>query len=365
MKRVAGACLAFGYVVALASCSSEPEVVYVYVPVPMDAMPSSDDATDASPDDVLSGDGGPSSDAGPALDSVDGSSAIDGSASEDVPWADGPTGAEGLTDGEGLIVYPSALEGLWYFGLGVEPGTPLGSIGDTAIGIILLPSIVELADGVMTIRVFDTEAFVVVDGEDGVIEQYAYAPWGNDGAIRIDLSEPLTSVEVNFWQGCVYAMDTYLPYGDPVFADGLMTWTALEIYESQNCGNQGFPMSAGVNVHFLRREEANLDFTPRAVEPEAPFGFFEATWGGTDYMTRMPQVGDGAPDGGITYYVSDDFPDDIRHVVDEVFDAWNDALEEAAGNRPFVVEDAPGGMVPWDPRYRVVYWDDSKSDGAI
>lgn len=369
-----------GLVTMPPGCSSEPEVIYVFVetgPEVVEGEEESDASTgrvDSAADATGEGDAA-EGDASAAADQ-DATNASADAAPEDEMDTGGagasdagptivPEPRDGIADADGIIVHPDALEGLWYFGLGVEPSTPLGTIGDTAVGIILLPAVVELADGVMTIRVFDTDAFEAVEGEDGVIEQYAYDPWGDTGEIRLDFSKPLTSLEVSLWQGCIYAMDTYLAYGDPAFTDGLLTWSALEIYESQNCGNQGFPMSAGVNVHFLRREEANPDFTPRAVDETSPFGFFTASWGDTEYMTRLPGVGGGAPDGQITYYVTSDFPDDIRHVVDLVFESWNDVLEDAAGNRPFVVEDAPNWMVPWDPRYRVVYWDDSKSQGAI
>ena len=369
----------------LTACSSaEPEVIYVFVPEPPEVSEGVDDAEEtgaagesdavaASDDAERALDGGVNP--GPSLDaSADGVPSVDSEESEGADTSPGgeesapeldPSSPDGVADLDGLIVHPDALSGLWYFGLGVEPATPLGSIGNTAIGTILLPSVLELEEGVMTIRAFDTESFTSVEGPDGVIEQYAYTEWGDEGQIRLDFSEPLSSLEVALWQGCTYALDTYLAYGLPAFEDGLMTWTALEIYESQNCGNQGLPMSAGVNVHYLRREEANPNFEPRPADDDATFGFFKASWGETEYMTRLPGIGGGAPDGQVVYYVTDDFPSDIRHVVDEVFEAWNDVLEVAAGNRPFVVEDAPNWMVPWDPRYRVVYWDDSKSQGAV
>ena len=371
----------------LIGCSGDPEVVYVFVPETpevdveagaedgvngaQDALGADtldlDDVNEQAPPQGADGEGSQpdaeaeesDEDAGP--DEGDVSAAPEGDSGGGALPGEGA----GVTDADGIILDPESLSGLWYYGLGVEPGTPLGSIGSTAIGTILLPAIVELSEGVMTIRAFDTESFTSVEGPDGVVEQYAYAPYGDDGLIRLDFSEPLSSLEVALWQGCTYVMDTYLAYGLPAFEDGLLTWTALEIYESQNCGNQGLPMSAGVNVHYLRREEANPDFEPRAADDAANFGFFKASWGDTEYMTRLPGIGGGAPDGQVVYYVTDDFPSDIRHIVDEVFEAWNDVLELAAGNRPFVVEDAPKWMVPWDPRYRVVYWDDSKSQGAI
>jgi hypothetical protein len=376
--------LILGLITMPMGCSGDPEVVYVFVETGPETTASSGQSdasgaltTDADEEGAVSSEsadggtseGGPTivDDAGRASDASSGEEGTSDTVDDapDVGPVTVPEEGDGIADSDGIVLHPDSLDGLWYFGLGVEPSTPLGTIGNTAVGIILMPSIVELVDGVMTIRAFDTESFAPVEGSDGVIEQYAYEAWGDGGEVRLDFSKPLTSLEVAFWQGCTYAMDTYLAYGAPAFTDGLMTWSALEIYESQNCGNQGFPMSAGVNVHFLRRQEANPDFTPRAVDEASPFGFFTASWGETEYMTRLPGVGGGAPDGQVTYYVTTDFPDDIRHVVDQVFEAWNDVLQEAAGNRPFVVEDAPNWMVPWDPRYRVVYWDDSKSQGAI
>ena len=361
------------------ACSSDPEIVYVYLPaepeITEDASARAEgDAPRAESADIsLDNEGADESDVASNTDASESESdAAEGAAWDDAQGSStsteagpSPEGDEGIVDADGIIVQPEALQGLWYFGLGVEPSTPLGTVGSSAIGTILIPAVLELDEGVMTIRAFDTESFTAVEGTDGVVESYAYEPWGDDGAIRLDFSEPLTSLEVAFWQGCTYTMDTYLAYGLPAFSDGLMTWSALEIYESQNCGNQGLPMSAGVNVHYLRREEANLSFSPREAVEDTTFGFFKATWSDTDYMTRLPGIGPDEADGQVVYYVTDDFPTDIRHVVDEVFEAWNDVLEEAAGNRPFAVEDAPKWMVPWDPRYRVVYWDDSKSQGAV
>jgi hypothetical protein len=280
---------------------------------------------------------------------------------EDVPPIEPP---KVEVEGNRMTVLPEALEGLFIYGLGVEPGSALATVGNTVVGVIALPAILEVKDGLFQIRVLNIETLQPVPGEDGVIESYP-ATEEEDGRITIDFSEPETALEVQMWQNCVYAQQGYIPISEPLLADGLWTWAAVEHYQSKSCGNGGLPQSMGVNVHFLRRSDANPDFLPRKVAEDSPFGFFQTEVGDVTYLNRMPFVGEMYEDEQVVYYITDEFPDHLRFVVYDVMDKWNDALEIEAGNRPFKVVEGEPSMVAWDPRYRIIQWDATKGKGAI
>ena len=313
---------------------------------------ATDDA-DLTPDDALEDD---AEDTSPDEDVSD---------SADVVIDPGPPpGPFGVTDGNALIVHPDDLQGVFLYGVNVEPGSPLGTIGSTAIGVLVIPAVVELDDGDMEIRVYDYDAGEAIQGPDGIIEAYPYEQL-DDGQVRIDFDAPLVGLEIQFWQSCVYTMQGYTLFQPPVYEAGLLTWIATELYGADNCGNAGLDSSLGLNAHFLRRADIDTGYVPRAVDPESPFGFFVSDNGPEPYMTRLPHVGPGFADGQVTYLLSVDFPEHLRPVVYEVFEDWNDVLEGAGANRPFAVEDAPPEIVAWDPRHRVVLWDPSKTQGAI
>lgn len=369
-----------------------PVVVQVLVPCPQ--CVDEDAATTTGTDDawVALGDTLDSPDAGPA-DEADGTTGPQDSVGHDdagrteedaVPTGDvalvddaddavveddavdsgPPPGPSGETDGPALIVDPDALDGLFLYGVNVEPGSPLGTIGSTAIGVLVIPAVVELDDGELHIRVYDTEAQEVIQGPSGVIEAYAYEAL-DDGRVRVDFDGPIAGLEIQFWRSCVYTMQGYTLFQNPVYEAGLLTWIATELYGSESCGNAGLDSSLGLNAHFLRRADIDTGFVPRAVDPESPFGFFAAEQGDEPYMTRLAQVGPDFDDGQVPYLLSVDFPEHLRPVVHDVFEDWNDVLEGAGANRPFVVSDAPPDVVAWDPRHRVVLWDPSKTQGAI
>ena len=359
----------------------QPQVIVVEkeVPVTVDTADAGGDPTGGD-NPLGGGDAGPTGGADDPGDAASGADdatgADDAGPADDVPTFDLPDGPGGLTDGSGLIVHPDHLSGIFWYGLGVEPQTALASVGNTAVGIIVIPAVVQLvadadadADAATTgqlhIRYFDLDTFQPFDGEDGLVEAYPYEVVGAEGELRIEFEQPLTSLEIQLFGNCVYALEDYSLFDEPVFDAGLVTWPSVEYYSSQSCGGQGLPDSLGVNVHFLRRWDTNPDFEPREVSDDVPFGFFQTADSGDNRITRLPYIGAGHDDGQLTYYVTEDFPEHLRSAVDDVFEGWNDTLEDAAGNRPFLVEDAPPNMVPWDPRHRVVFWDDSQSQGAI
>jgi hypothetical protein len=347
------------YLQADCGCDDEPQASRASVAT--DAARQSDSQMSGSEDAQISLPDASLEDAGPDI----AESEQDGQAS-DVDEGDPQevTEGSGVTEGSALSIHLSDLDGLLYYGLGVEPGTPLGSVGDTVVGAIVLPAIIQLTDDEFIIRVFDLAVYQAVDGPDGILESYPYEMLDEE-TIRVDFDEPLTSLEVQFWQNCVYKMDIFSLYEEPVYEDSLLTWSALELYVSQDCGNQGMQSSLGVNVHFLRKMDANPDYQPRVAPSDTSFGFFKISTDEETYLTRLPDITPDSEDGGVIYHVAHDFPEHLRPFVDNVFDAWNDVLEDTVGVRPFTVLDAPASLVPWDPRYRVVYWDESKSLGAV
>ncbi|MBR59295.1 MAG: hypothetical protein CMH54_14925 [Myxococcales bacterium] len=277
-----------------------------------------------------------------------------------------PPGQSGTTDGTGVILNPDVLDGIFVYGVGIDPNSQLGAFGTTPAGAIAMTAVVELSDGIMGIRAYDMNEQKVEEGPDGLIESYPYVQ-NDDGSIRIDFASPNTSIEVQLWQSCVYGMESYSLLEYPVYADALMTWTAEETYRSQNCGPGGIPKSTGINVHFLRHVQENPHFTPREPNPDSPFGFFMNGVQGQPVLSRLPAVGEDYEDGQLVYYLSPDFPPELRSTVELVLEQWNTVIEERAGNRPFTLSEAPmPSIVPWNPRYRTISWDDSgQMQGAI
>lgn len=271
----------------------------------------------------------------------------------------------GESDGTGIIVEPEALEGLFVYGIGTEPGSLLSELGPSAAGIIALPAVVELVDERFVIRVYDDQAGAPVPGQDGLIESYPYQEL-EDGRLRVDFTEPVDQIVIQLWQSCQYELGAYSLEGEPVYADSLLTWPASEVYQPANCGGWSPNPSFGTNVHFLRRADANPDYQPRAADPAAPFGYFlrEAGAGGT-LLTRLPHADAGVADGQLVYLLGEGFPDQHRPAAEEVFEGWNDVFEAEVGVRPFLLAEGTHDVIPWDPRYRVVNWDPSSDSGAI
>lgn len=298
-----------------------------------------DGGVDAGPDGE---DAGLAEDAGPVLDPI----------------------MAGETDGSAVIFSEEAFEGLFIFGIGAEPTSALAQVGNTAVGAIALPTVVEFTGDLLVIRVVDVDSQEAVPGEEGIIEAYD-AQLLDDGRVRVDFSEPKIALDIQLWQNCTYVLQSYLLGGDPLYSDGLLTWAALEHYASEKCGNQGLAESTGMNFHFLRRADANPDFLPRGVDETSPFGFFQASSGDEPLLNRMPHTGPEYGDGEVVYFLSDSFPPEFRPVAHEVIAHWNDVLEEAAGNRPLKLLEGSPAFLPWDPRFRVIEWNDSQSLGAI
>jgi hypothetical protein len=342
------------FILSVTGCSEEaPETVYVEILANCDDVGEADVELDGGFEDV-----------GPELvedaftpEDV----AID--VEEDIQIEADPKGS-GETDGNAIIFSQEAFEGLYIYGLGTEPGTALSQVGNTVTGAIAIPAVIELDDGLFKVRVYDMETNSPVPGGNGVVEAYA-AEELEDGRIKVDFGEPSIPVEIQLWQNCVYALQSYFLAGEPLFADGLLTWASLEHYQSEKCGGQGLPDAIGTNVHFLRRMDANPDFLPRKVDPDSAFGFFEAQVGDDRFLDRMPHTGAFYADEKVIYHLSVEFPTDLRQVAYDVVEHWNDTLEEKVGNRPLKLVEGDASLIPWDPRFRVIQWDDSKSSGAI
>ena len=335
-------------------CSDDaPETVYVEILANCDDVPESDTIDDLDlPDE------------GPDVEELEDTAAdIGPDTEEDAGEVEDPK-SSGETSGNSIILSQEAFEGLYIFGIGTEPGSALAQVGNTVAGAIAIPAIIEVNDDLFIVRVVDLETNNPVPGDDGIVEAYD-AEELEDGRIKVNLSEPVISLEVQLWQNCVYRLQSFFLGGEPMFADGLMTWSALEHYQSEQCGGQGLPDAMGLNVHFLRRFDANPDFLPRKVDPDSPFGFFQVEVGEDRFLDRMPHTGAFYPDEQVVYYLSDEFPAKFRPIAYDVVDSWNDALEEKAGNRPLKLVEGEPSWVPWDPRYRIIQWDASKSSGAI
>jgi len=273
----------------------------------------------------------------------------------------------GVTEGSRLILHPDALEGFFIYGIGADPDSAITQVGNTSIGMVSVVAAVEFADNLFTIRVLDLETAVPVPGDEGVLEQYA-AELLDDGTIAVDFETNEAGLEVQFLDACTYRQTLYTLEQPPLYADQLLTWAAVEIFAPFDCDDVGVPPSLGVNVHFLRRLHATDDFEVRVDDPDSPFGFFATPVPGPtkgQMMSRLPGIGPDHPDGTLTYHVTANLPPEYRITVEQVVERWNDGLAEAGLNRPFLVEDAPPGIYPWDPRYRVIFWDSSKDSGAI
>ncbi|MEC9071479.1 MAG: zinc-dependent metalloprotease [Myxococcota bacterium] len=280
------------------------------------------------------------------------------------PEPPGEPAPEGEPDGDGLIVSPESFEGLFIYGLGVDPLSGMAFIGNTPAGALAVVVEVTLENGVLAIRQWDWGGGQPIDGSDGVIETYPYQEL-EDGRVRVDFEAPGVPLEVHFGGGCTYGLQEYILADSPQFEDDLLTWTVVEVYESEGCGEGGVPSSFGMNVHYLRRYDANPDFEPRSPDEDMPFGFFRVNFPLGEKLTRLPYTGAGYEDGQVVYYLDPDFPEDTREFLYDIFDHWNLVLNATAGNRPFLLKESPPSLVPWDPRYRVVDWDGSQSRGAI
>ncbi len=349
----------------VAACGDTEKIIYVYPDgYSVDGGGATQDAT-ASVDGLTSGDSS-TTDLSSPLDSTTGDTtepSNDASVEPDVPAEQGPN-VEAETQGDTVFVNPESLEGLFIYGLGIEPQSTLGAVGNTVAGSLALPAVIELDGEFANIRVYDLESGSVVEGDQGVIESYPYA-MDDEGLARIDFGKPEVTLEVQLYGNCTYGLTNYILIDEPLFADGLLTWTTVEQYASSNCGNQGLPTSMGINVHYLRRFDTESGFVPRQVDPEMPFGFFQIETGEQTWMTRLPYIGEQYEDGQVVYYLDQNFPEDLRPLAQKAIDHWNIVLEATAGNRPFVLKENPPTLVAWDPRYHVIAWDESKQSGAI
>ena len=293
-----------------------------------------------------------------------GSTQAPSAGSPDGAWAPTPDVAStGEAVEGGILAHPSAFEGTFVYGISAEQGTPLTQIGGSTAGFVALPAVYDLGEDVATIRVLDVGSGQPVPGEEGVLESFPLIH-EEDGSVRILLGEPTDGISFALGQNCVYASESFSLVSPPVYDGGLLTWTGEETFVPKKCGGWGIAPTSGVNVHFMRRVGANPLFEPRTADAGSPLGFFRAS-SSPDVLNRMPWIGSDMPDGRLNYFIGPSFPESLRPTVLAVFEDWNDVIEEAVGNRPFTVEDAPEGMLAWDPRHRFLSWDDSESLGAV
>jgi len=288
----------------------------------------------------------------PSVDSPDGSWA---------PLPDPASFGESLEDG--IIASPEAFEGAFVYGITAEQGSPLTQIGGSTAGFVAVPAMMDFGPSDVTIRALDPETGEAVMGADGVLESFPVTV-EEDGRVRISLGDPTAGISFALGQNCTYEATSFALITPPVYADGLLTWAGDETFTPKKCGGWGLSPTSGVNVHFLRRMDANPVFESRVADPESPLGFFRASED-PEVLVRLPWIGAGFPDGMLNYYIGPFFPESLRPTVHAVIEDWNDTLEVAVGNRPFVVEDAPDGMLAWDPRHRVISWDDGAHKGAV
>ena len=281
----------------------------------------------------------------------------------DATGGDGGDGSGGTLPEDALLVDASWLDGPLLYGLSADPDAPISAIGQSAAGIE--PMLVRvIVDGdLASIRVVDPSTGEAVPGPDGLVESYPASSTA-DGQIALALGAPVTSVSIQLYQACAYEVTASMPAGEPAIGDGLLTWPLLETFKSNGCDYGGLPTSLGVNVHWLRRLDANPGFEPRQADESSPFGWFRVAGEGAERITRLP-IGPDTEDGSIVYMTSEAFPPDLLPTVTDVLEAWNDALEEVAGVRPFAHEVAPDWIIPWDPRVRFIAWDPSKTQGAV
>ena len=104
----------------LGGCSGETETVYVEVVGQCDDVPSLQDTEASNPEDT---------NAGP--------DDAEGEILEDTQAADVNEGGIEV-DGNRMKLDPAELDGLFIYGLGVEPGTALASVGNTVVGAIAM-----------------------------------------------------------------------------------------------------------------------------------------------------------------------------------------------------------------------------------
>lgn len=265
-----------------------------------------------------------------------------------------------------ILLSPEELKGLFLYGLSAEMGTPLTQIGTTVAGVIAQAVVLDVTEDELQIRVFDVDDGEPVEGDSGVIESYPLE-WTDDGQVSVSFEEPIVSLEVQLYQQCTYGMSSYGLIQNPLYEDELLTWGALEAYESTDCWQGGIDGSFGLNIHFLRKFGANQTYVPREVKEDSPFGFFQVQSLGstTQLITRLPGATAEAGDGQLVYHIASEFPEKFRGAVNGVFQDWNDVFEDEVGIRPFVVKDAPAEMVPWDPRNRMIAWDGNQTLGAV
>jgi len=276
----------------------------------------------------------------------------------------------GLTEGAALIVERDALEGRFLYGMGADPDGDIASIGGGAAGLMPLRAEVRLipagdggGGGTFEIRAVDPATGLAVEGEDGLIEAYAYVDLDAD-TIRVDFSQALTPLEISVYGSCRFTQSGYELHAPPVYADGLLTWPADERYTREGECRWVPRQAQGLHVHYLRHELAGRDFVPRAMDPEAPFGFFLAGTSQAPTLARLPGLSPEEPARTYTYYLVD-FPEAFVPAAEATFEAWNDALEGITGRRPFATAPAPEGLIAWDPRFNAVVWDATSGAGAV
>ena len=308
----------------------------------------SEDVTAAAVDDASTGSQG-------TEDATDAGASVDaGPVVEVPPW--------------GLAFEPSELDGLFVFGITSDPMSALSLIGQSVAGVSSVVVKVDLADDLAKLRMVESTG-IPIPSDVGVVESYP-ASVLEDGRVLIDFRAPVASLEVQLYAGCTYALSKAAPSGPPLYADDLITWPMQETYTSSaSCTQGGLPNSVGVNVHYLRRRDANPGFEPRDMAKDVPFGYFLAgdpagMQGGT-VLDRMPLPADPTLNGSARYFVSQNLPEDLMPAVDAVFTSWNDVVESVTGVRPLSYERATEDIVPWDPRYRTITWDATQTVGAV
>ncbi len=270
----------------------------------------------------------------------------------------------GTSDGSGLIVARTALEGRFLYGMGADPSGLIANFGGGAAGLLpvrakVLLVAAEGGGGTLEVRALNRAGNPIL-GASGLLTNHPYSDVDAD-TIRVDFATTDAPVEIAIYGTCRLERSEYELHAPPVYADGLLTWPADERY--QRAGDcQWVPNQAvGLHVHYLRHDLAGRDYVPRSIDPEAPFGFFMAD--NQVALARLPGIAADEPAKTYTYYLVD-FPEAMIPAAERTFEAWNDALEEVTGRRPFVTKVAPDGIIAWDPRYHAVVWADG-GGGAV
>jgi len=274
----------------------------------------------------------------------------------------------GTSEATSLVVAKDALKGRFLFGMGADPDGIVSSLGGGAAGLapvrvkLLLVAAERETAGTLEIRALASTGNPIMNVR-GLLESYRYEEVDAD-TVRIDFSKTDSEMELAGYGDCNMVRSAYALDGTPVFADGLMTWPTRETYtRTGQC--QWLPRSAqGLHVHYLRSDLAGRDFVPRSLAADSPFGYFLAGDDDSTTLARMPGIAADEPAITHTYYLVD-FPPLMVPAAVETFEAWNDALEEITGRRPFAVEIAPAGMIAWDPRYHTVLWSKTGDGGAV